>query len=191
MKPPAGAVVLVEYKPGRAPVLDGWSNKAWSARPDGSMMVDHPDKVRTVMNASAGKFGTESYHLHLEFKTSFMPRARGQARANSGVFPPTDREVQILDSFGLKGKTNECGGIYKDYPPALNMCLPPLSWQTYDIYYAASADSGDRHGFYRILHNGIVIHEKVELSACKKAGPLQLQDHVNNIFYRNIWVLEK
>ena len=104
MKPPAGAVVLVEYKPGRAPVLDGWSNKAWSARPDGSMMVDHPDKVRTVMNASAGKFGTESYHLHLEFKTSFMPRARGQARANAGCFHPPTVKCKYSTPSGLKGK---------------------------------------------------------------------------------------
>jgi hypothetical protein len=154
------------------------------------MMVDHPDKVQTVMSASHILFGEKSYHLHLEFRTSFMPEARSQGRSNSGVFPPTGREVQVLDSFGLEGKPNECGGIYKEYPVAMNMCFPPLSWQTYDIHYTSPADGGGE-GFYHILHNGVVIQEKVVMPGATKAGPLQMQDHLNNVFYRNIWVLEK
>jgi len=189
-KPPQGAKVLLAYEPGKAPSIEGWSNKNWSARPDGSMMVDHPDKIQTGMTASAVKFGEKSYHIHLEFRTSFMPEARSQGRSNSGVFPPTGREVQVLDSFGLEGKPNECGGIYKDHPVMVNMCLPPLSWQTYDIHYTSPADAGGK-GFYHVIHNGVVIQTKVELPAAKKAGSLQMQDHLNNVFYRNIWVLEK
>ncbi len=142
--------------------------------------------------------------MHLEFKLPYMPAARGQARGNSGCYLQGRYEVQILDSFGLEGKNNECGGIYEIKDPDVNMCLPPLAWQTYDIDYTAARydASGGKTANARITvsHNGVVIHDNVELPRATRAapvkegpepGPIYLQDHGNPVRFRNIWVVEK
>jgi hypothetical protein len=128
-----------------------------------------------------------------------MPYARGQGRSNSGVYPAGRHECQVLDSFGLTGENNECGGIYTIAKPAVNMCLPPLQWQTYDLEYHLAAD-GKPAMMVSVLHNGVKIHENVELKkhttsapdngADDTPGPLHLQDHGNPVAYRNIWLVE-
>lgn len=143
-------------------------------------------------------------HLHLEFQLPFMPQARGQGRSNSGCYVLGRYEVQILDSFGLEGKDNECGGIYKLGAPDVNMCFPPLAWQTYDIdFQSAKYDKeGNKTAKARITvkHNGVTVHDNREIDEPTPggtnkdeaiAGPLFLQDHSNPVRFRNIWVLEK
>ena len=63
--------------------------------------------------------------MHLEFRTPYMPVARGQARGNSGVYIQGRYEVQILDSYGLDSKDNDCGGIYSVAAPKVNACKAP------------------------------------------------------------------
>ena len=149
---------------------------------------------------SKQQFG--SYKLHMEFLLSYMPYARGQGRANSGCYHQGRYEVQILDSFGLKGENNECGGIYTIAPPKINMCFPPLSWQTYDVeFHEAIYDDAGRKtqdAWITVMHNGVKVHDHQELAYATRAhpvdegpedGPIYLQDHNNPIRFRNIWVL--
>ena len=146
----------------------------------------------------------QSYKLHLEFMISYMPYAQGQGRGNSGCYMQGRYEVQILDSFGLEGKNNECGGIYEIKEPDVNMCYPPLSWQTYDIDYTAAKFDEDGkktvHARITVRHNGVVIHDDVELPRSTRAapvkegpeaGPIFIQDHRNPIRFRNIWLVEQ
>lgn len=154
------------------------------------------------------KEGTETrkayrdFTMHLEFRLPFMPYARGQGRANSGVYLQGRYEVQILDSFTLDGKHNECGGLYKFREPDINMCLPPLSWQTYDIdFTAARFENGVKvqNAKLTVWHNGVLIHNGVELLNKTGAGakegpqarPTKLQNHSNPVRFRNIWIVER
>ena len=150
------------------------------------------------MNPTVGELGSISEAIPL------MPAARGQGRANSGCYMQGRYEVQILDSFGLSGENNECGGIYTIAKPSVNMCLPPLTWQTYDVDYTAAKFDADKkktaNAKLTVRHNGVLIHENVELPKGTTAapvaegpepGPIYIQDHGNPIRFRNIWLVEK
>ncbi len=142
------------------------------------------------------------FRLHLEFRLPYMPYARGQGRSNSGVYLQSRYEVQILDSFGLEGVANECGGLYKTLPPDLNMCLPPLRWQTYDLEFHAPHfdEDGNKTEPARLTlrHNGVLIHDNVAIPNKTGAGrpeaatllPTKLQNHSNPVRFRNIWMVE-
>jgi len=109
----------------------------------------------------------------------------------------------VLDSFGLKGENNECGGIYTKGKPSENLCFPPLVWQTYDIDFQAAKFDEDgkktKKAVITVKHNGVLIHDKFEINGPTgggkaenaSPGPIQLQDHGNAVFFRNIWIVEK
>ena len=144
-----------------------------------------------------------NFKRHIEFKTPFMPKARGQGRGNSGVYLQNRYEVQVLDSYGLAGLDNECGGIYKVGRPRVNMCAPPEQWQSYDMTFRAPVydNEGKKTDKARltVVHNGVIIHDDIELPGPtggaldnleSEPGGVYLQDHGNPVQYRNIWLAE-
>ncbi|HEX4150439.1 MAG TPA: DUF1080 domain-containing protein [Pirellulales bacterium] len=194
---PSGATVLLDPK-GHSKFTGG------QVTPEGWLLMSIPAGETNRRNADAvsgDSFG--SFVLHLEFRTPFMPTATGQARGNSGVYLQNRYECQVLDSFGLEGEDNECGGFYKAKRPDVNMCFPPLSWQTYDIEFAAprfdTAGKKVKNARVTVRHNGVVIHHDVELPQVTpgglkdegSTGPLKLQYHGNPVAYRNIWIVPK
>ncbi len=185
-KPPAGAIVL----------FDGHNADAWK----GGRM----DERGLLQSGTISKQKFTNFTLHIEFLLPFKPHGRGQDRGNSGVYLLDRYECQVLDSFGLNGENNECGGFYQQAKPAVNMCFPPLTWQTYDFEVAAATfnDEGTKtkNTVVSVKHNGVVIHDKLELKSetpgggmkeVADGGGIQLQGHGNPVFYRNIWIVPK
>ena len=183
-RPPPGAVTL----------FDGTSTEHFAkgeATPDGLLMAG-------ALSAAP----VSAFFLRVEFRTSYRPVARGQARGNSGVYIQERYEVQILDSFGNQRVFDECGALYKTRPPDVNICFPPLAWQTYDIEFSAPRWSTDgtrkiRNAQLTVVHNGVRIHDNVEIPDKTGEGkpegpeprPIRFQDHCNPVHFRNIWIV--
>ena len=186
-KPPPGAVVL----------FDGTGTDAW----DSAAMDD-----RKLLGAQTGagpttKRPVRDFTMHLEFRIPFQPV--GGAHGNSGIYIQQRYEMQIIDSFGEKPYKGGCGAIYQQVPPKVNMTLPPLAWQTYDLDFKAprfdASGKKTANAVITVRLNGIVVHENQEIVAKTGAGkaegpddkPILLQSHGSPVFFRNIWILEK
>ena len=146
--------------------------------------------------------------LHIEWATPTPPHGEGQGRGNSGVFLGLDRyEVQVLDSYESKTYADgSAGSIYGQYPPLVNVCLPPGQWQAYDIIYTAPRFDAEGKLLspvrITVFQNGVLIQNNVRLTgptgwldrapyhAHPVKQPISLQDHGNPVRYRNIWVRE-
>lgn len=184
-KPPEGALVL----------FDGSSAEHFDVGKNGGLTEDGLLGVPATC-----KKKLDNYTLHVEFRISFEPDGRGQGRGNSGVHVHGVYELQVLDTFGLEGAKDECGAFYNRRQPDVNMCYPPLSWQTYDVEFTGPVYDNDdgkvvKKARITAKQNGVVIHKDVELPAPprknKRYGYLRLQQHDSPVVYRNIWMVEK
>jgi len=199
---PAGALVLFD-----GTNLDKWEQGAKmneAPQRPGGQGGNAPNRPAGAGNtlwaeaATAKPFELKPYKMHVEFMLSYMPQAKDQARSNSGVYVDERYECQVLDSFGMEGENNECGGFYTVAKPLVNMCFPPLTWQTYDFEFTPAKYNGNTKtagARITVKHNGVLIHDNIELKGTpgrKGEGPeplgVYLQGHGNKVQFRNIWV---
>lgn len=184
-RPPKGAIVL----------FDGSTTKHFK----NAKITD--DNLLEAGTETVDAYG--DFCLHAEFYLPYKPLARGQGRANSGLYLQSRYEVQVLDSFGLEGVENECGALYKTKRPDVNMCLPPLQWQTYDIDFTSpkfdAAGKKLRDMTISVWHNGVLVQNRAQIPNKTGAGrpegpnplPTKIQDHGNPVLFRNIWLIDK
>jgi hypothetical protein len=145
--------------------------------------------------------------LHIEFKIPRSAKKReGQKSGNSGIYFMGKYEVQVLNSFENETyPKGQAGAVYEQYPPLVNASLKPGRWQVYDIIFKAPVFNDNstliKHPFLTVFHNGVLIQDHVEVSDPTTSynkelpektakGPLMLQEHNNEVSYRNIWVRE-
>ncbi len=184
-KPPADAMVL----------FDGSDTDQFK----GGNMTDDG----LLMEGADIKPMFQDFDLHLEFRLPYMPEARDQGRGNSGIYIQSRYECQILDSFGQEPAFNGAGSLYRFKAPQLNMALPPLVWQTYDIRFTAPRWASDgekiRNARITVWLNGVIVQDDVELEDKTGAGqpeaplllPTKLQNHRDPVRFRNIWVVDR
>lgn len=203
VKAPSDAIVLFDGTD-----IANWVNAKgepakWIVR-DGYMeSVKKAGDIRTRQ-----QFG--SCQLHVEFATPSVVTGNGQERGNSGVFLQGIYEIQVLDSYENKTYPDgQCGALYGRAVPLVNACCKPGQWQAYDVVYRGPIFDADgkviRKAMFTVLHNGILIHDHVELAGGTgwisahaitgyaphpDKGPIMLQDHNNPVRFRNIWIRE-
>jgi hypothetical protein len=195
---PDGAMVLFDGKS-----LDKWckgdpkTEAHWKLVDGGAMQVEKGGNIFTKE-----KFGG-AFKLHVEFRVPYEPNNKGQGRGNSGVYVQGRYEVQVLDSYGLDSKNNDCGAIYEVAAPLKNACKAPTIWQSYDIeYHSPKFENGKKTEPARmtVYQNGVKIHDDMKVPVDNtragaggdpsKPGPIMLQDHGNPVQYRNLWLVQ-
>lgn len=163
-------------------------------------------KGRTAHLVSKQSFG--DVRMHIEF---CVPKG-----SNSGVYFMGRYEIQVLDSWeqGEAYAGHQCGGIYQrwdpkrnppgfeGHAPRINVSRRPGQWQSFDVVFRAPRFDAEGKkvspaAFVKIIHNGQVVHDYVELTGPTRAslyqdeaptGPLMFQGDHGSVAYRNMWV---
>ncbi|TDU73135.1 azurin [Prosthecobacter fusiformis] len=186
--PPSDAIVLFDGKD-----LSQWKREPRKDSPPGD---DKPQwKIENGYMEIVGRSGSirtreafkGDYQLHLEWATPAEVVGNGQGRGNSGVFIAGFPEIQVLDSYQNDTYPDgQAAGLYSSYPPMVNASRKPGEWQTYDIFFERAKNGGKAK--LTIIHNGIVVQYMREFDSTVQEGDLLLQDHLNPVRYRNIWL---
>jgi hypothetical protein len=154
-------------------------------------------------------FGFSHGDIHLMF--DFMLPKKG----NSGVYLQGRYEVQLADSWGKK-KLNfgDCGGIYErwddargksnegfdGYAPRQNASKAPGLWQSMEIDFQAprfdaSGKKIQNAMFKKVLLNGILIHENIEVLGVTRgavsqqevaSAPILVQGDHTQVAFKNL-----
>ena len=211
---------VVNAEPGKAPsdavvLFDGTNLDAWQKDNDrgetahwrirdGILISSRGGGIRTRQN-----FGDCQFHIEWRAPENLPKHVTGQARYNSGVFfgGVGGYEIQILDSYNSPTYADgQAASVYGQNPPLVNAMRPPKEWQTYDIIWHQPRRGADgkmlTRGSVTVLHNGVLVQDHWEYEGghtwCRRLdypklpakGPIFLQDHGNDVEFRNIWIRE-
>ncbi len=173
---PAGrASEMVAEKDGWIALFNGKDLSGWKLKraggPNGWTVSDgiYVNTPRSTDILTERQF--TDFHLHVEF---MIPKG-----SNSGVYLRGRHEIQIFDSFGKEVlRPVDCGSIYGRSVPAANASKRPGQWQTFDVTLVG--------GRLTVFHNGVCIHNHLDLGTAAKSGPILLQGDHGKVSYRNL-----
>jgi hypothetical protein len=156
--------------------------KKWKSVTPGKAILYNGPEGKTINLTSKGTHGD------VEVEVEFMiPKS-----SNSGIYLMGRYELQILDSYGKADNAisvHDGGALYERWddskpdgskgfegtPPSTNASSAPGTWQTYKVLFRAprfdaAGKKTENARFIRVEHNGVVIHEDVEVTGPTRGG---------------------
>jgi hypothetical protein len=187
--------------------LDPANPKAFAAQPGTGVMLSAASGKSVDIISKAVHGDAE---IHVEF---VVPKD-----SNSGVYVQGRYELQVFDSFGKATVAeHDCGALYQrwdpargkgnegyeGHPPKVNASKAPGEWQSFDITFRAprfdaAGKKTENAKFVRVVQNGQVIHENVEMNGPTRGskfpaeaatGPIVIQGDHGPVAYRNLRVV--
>lgn len=183
-------------------------------------LVDNPlGKGKTLMTNGGKRWGTHDlvtkkkytdFEGHVEF---VMMGNRGddqvEGYSNSGVYLQNRYELQIEspkgkdvdDPYNWKIGPHGIGAFCMEHVPDLNAWRPNGKWQSFHFIFTAGRWDGDKPvepARATVWWNGVKIHDNVPIKHANggvSVGPsaegLKLQEHGQDVRFRNVWILDR
>jgi Domain of Unknown Function (DUF1080) len=204
-----------QAQPGKAPsdaiiLFDGKDLSQWVTLVKGQLTTPKwkvENGYAEIIDGTGGIVTKEKFgdiQLHVEWASPVVIVGKSQDRGNSGIMLMSRYEVQVLDcSDNPTYADGQAAAIYGQNPPMVNACRKPGEWQTYDIAFEAPRfEDGKlaKPAYVTVFHNGVLVQNHEQITGTTphaKVGTytphapeesLELQNHHENVRYRNIWV---
>lgn len=198
-------------KPFNGKDLEGWvaKGKDFGAWVVGTAKLDPADDKKFVVEKTGAELiNAQGHSFDLYSKAKYgdqilkvevmVPKG-----SNSGIYLQGEYEVQVLDSFGKENPgPGDMGGIYNNVGPKNPKYKKAGEWQAFEIHFQAPKFDADgkktaNAKFVKVLLNGDVIHENVEVKGGtgggvdgkeKAMGPVMFQGNHGVVAFRNLSV---
>ena len=183
-----------------------------------SLVKSPTDDSKVLMTNGGKRWGTHDlvtkkkymdFEGHVEF---VMMGKRGddspEGYTNSGVYLQNRYEIQIespkgknaKDPYNWKIGPHGIGAFCMERVPDHNVWRDPGAWQSFHFVFKAARWDGDKMvepARATVWWNGVKIHGDVEIKKANggikvtpELGGLKLQEHGQDVRYRNVWVKE-
>jgi hypothetical protein len=201
-------------------IKENWQMWPKAEMPITWSLVDSTTGGGKVLMTNGGKrwgthdLVTKKKYTDFEGHADFvMLGARGDDKvegyANSGVYLQNRYELQIespkgknaKDPYNWKIGPHGIGAFCMEHVPDVNAWRPNGQWQSFHfVFTAAKWDGGKPVEPARatVWWNGLKIHDNVPIKHAiggVKVGPsaegLKLQEHGQDVRYRNVWILDR
>lgn len=215
---PKGADILFDGT--RKSIEEKWEMWPKPDMPITWSVVESPTGGDKVLMTNGGKsWGTHDlvtkkkytdFEGHVDF---VMMGKRGDDKAegyaNSGVYLQNRYELQIespkgkdaQDPYNWKIGPHGIGAFCMERVPDVNAWRPNGEWQSFHFIFKAGRWDGDKPiepARATVWWNGLKIHDNVPIKHANggvKVGPsaegLKLQEHGQDVRFRNIWIVER
>jgi len=197
---PSDAIVLFNGTDFSAWNGKGGQTPTWSIS-DGAMTVAKGAGMITTKQS----FG--DCQLHIEWRAPSEVKGEGQGRGNSGIFLMNKYELQVLDGYNnITYSNGQAASIYKQLIPLANASRKPGEWQSYDVIFIAPRFNKNgqilSQARITVIHNGVLVQNNASIWGGTEyigianygqhgaKGPISLQDHGDQVSFRNIWIRE-